>query len=142
MKEKNEVTMGMMIASLRKEQKMTQEELAQKMSVTDKAVSKWERDISYPDISSLPKLAETLKISIDELMQVKNSVQDKKQKDKINNMIDIILRVIPIAMGIAVIVLSMMRNISLYNGMELLGLGLTSLGISSIRNKSNKKNET
>lgn len=71
-------------------------------------------------------------------------MQDKKQKDKINNMIDIILRVIPIAiaMGIAVIVLSMMRSITLYNGMELLGLGLTSLGISSIRNKSNKKNKT
>ena len=142
MKERNEVTMGMMIASLRREQKMTQAELAQKMSVTDKAVSKWERDISYPDISSLPKLAEILNISIDELMQVKNSVQDKKQRDKINDIIDIILRVIPIAMGIAVIVLSMMRNITLYNGMELLGLGLTSLGISSIRNNDNEKNKT
>ena len=43
-------TMGMMIASKRKELGMTQMELAEKMGVTDKAVSKWERDLSYPDI--------------------------------------------------------------------------------------------
>ena len=39
---------------------MTQLDLARKMGVTDKAVSKWERDLSFPDISSLPKLAEEL----------------------------------------------------------------------------------
>ena len=39
-------TLGMMIASLRKEKRMTQIELAEKMGVTDKAVSKWERDVS------------------------------------------------------------------------------------------------
>ena len=49
-------TMGMLIASLRKAQGMTQAELAERMQVTDKAVSKWERDLSCPDIQSLPKL--------------------------------------------------------------------------------------
>ena len=39
-------TMGMVIASLRKAQGMTQAELAEKMQVTDKAVSKWEREVS------------------------------------------------------------------------------------------------
>ena len=53
-------TMGSMIASLRKEKGLTQLELAQMMNVTDKAVSKWERDLSCPDIASLPKLAEIL----------------------------------------------------------------------------------
>ena len=47
-------TLGMMITSLRKEQGMTQLELAEKMGVTDKAVSKWERDLSCPDVNSLP----------------------------------------------------------------------------------------
>lgn len=51
--------LGMMISSLRKEKGMTQLELAEKMGVTDKAVSKWERDLSFPDIKSIPKLAET-----------------------------------------------------------------------------------
>ena len=53
-------TLGMMIASLRKENGMTQFELAEKMGVTDKAVSKWERDISCPDVNTIPKLAEVL----------------------------------------------------------------------------------
>lgn len=61
-------TLGMMIAELRKEKGMTQLELAEKMGVTDKAVSKWERDLSCPDINSLPNLAEILGVSVDELM--------------------------------------------------------------------------
>lgn len=62
-------TMGMLIASLRKAQGMTQAELAERMQVTDKAVSKWERDLSCPDIQSLPKLAEVLQVSAEELLQ-------------------------------------------------------------------------
>lgn len=62
-------TLGMMITELRKEQGMTQLQLAEKMGVTDKAVSKWERDLSCPDINSLPNLAAIFDISIDELMQ-------------------------------------------------------------------------
>lgn len=58
-----------MITELRKEQGMTQLQLAEKMGVTDKAVSKWERDLSCPDINSLPNLAAIFDISIDELMQ-------------------------------------------------------------------------
>ena len=63
-------TLGMMIASLRKENGMTQFELAEKMGVTDKAVSKWERDLSCPDVNTIPKLAEVFGISVDELMQI------------------------------------------------------------------------
>ena len=50
-------TMGAMIAQRRKEMGMTQLELANKMGVTDKAVSKWERNLSCPDIHSFPRLA-------------------------------------------------------------------------------------
>ena len=68
-------TLGMMISSLRKENGMTQLELAEKMGVTDKAVSKWERDLSCPDVNTIPKLAEIFNISVDELMQVKADSQ-------------------------------------------------------------------
>ena len=79
-------TLGTRIAELRKEHAMTQLNLAEKMGVTDKAVSKWERDLSCPDVSSLPRLAEILEVSIDELMQTKpkNSSDDKKEKIRIN----------------------------------------------------------
>ena len=60
-----ENTMGTMIAALRKEKGMTQLELAKELGVTDKAVSKWERDLSCPDISSIPKLAQVLGVSVE-----------------------------------------------------------------------------
>ena len=68
-----------MIAALRKEQGMTQLELAEKMWVTDNAVSKWERDLSFPDVNSLPKLAESFHVSVDELMQVEGIGQKRAQ---------------------------------------------------------------
>ncbi|BAH88243.1 helix-turn-helix domain-containing protein [Streptococcus mutans] len=75
-------TLGMMISSLRKEKGMTQLELAEKMRVTDKAVSKWERDLSFPDINSIPKLAEIFEVSVDDLMQVKTNTKETIGKNK------------------------------------------------------------
>ena len=60
-------TMGKRISDLRKSKGMTQEQLAQQVGVTAQAVSKWENDLSCPDISILPQLAEALgypKVSI------------------------------------------------------------------------------
>lgn len=48
---------------------MTQEELAEKMSVTAQAVSKWECDTSYPDITVIQALAKTLGVSVNELLE-------------------------------------------------------------------------
>ncbi|MCB5017244.1 helix-turn-helix domain-containing protein [Streptococcus mutans] len=75
-------TLGMMISSLRKENGMTQLELAEKMRVTDKAVSKWERDLSFPDINSIPKLVEIFEVSVDDLMQVKTNTKETIGKNK------------------------------------------------------------
>lgn len=70
-------TMGEKIAQLRKEKGMTQKELARQMNVTDKAVSKWERDLSCPDINAVPRLAQVLGVSVEELLNV--SPKEKKQ---------------------------------------------------------------
>ena len=51
---------GCFVAERRKEQKMTQKDLAAKLQVTDKAVSKWERGLGFPDINSLEPLARIL----------------------------------------------------------------------------------
>ena len=63
-----EETFGEKVARLRKEKQMTQAKLAAIMHVTDKAVSKWECDVAYPDITSLPLLAASLGITVDELL--------------------------------------------------------------------------
>lgn len=60
-------TMGAIIAQLRKEKGMTQEQLANKLGISYQAVSKWETGISSPDISTLPLLAEIFGVNIDEL---------------------------------------------------------------------------
>ncbi len=62
-------TFGSLIRSLREQNKMTQAALADKLGVTDKAVSKWERDISFPDVSLFPKLADLLGVTSDDLFR-------------------------------------------------------------------------
>ena len=128
-------TFGNMVAALRKEKGMTQLELAEKMGVTDKAVSKWERDLSFPDVSSIPKLAEILEVSVDELMQVKTDAKEDTTKRKIDEIIDLALKGVALAMGIAVVVLSVMKQIEVESAMTMLGIGLASLAITSLSKK-------
>lgn len=61
-------TIGDRIKSKRKESGMTQLELANQLSVTDRAVSKWEQNEGNPDISLLPRIAEIFHVSLDYLM--------------------------------------------------------------------------
>lgn len=63
-------TIGQRIAYYRKRVNLTQEELAEKCSVTPQAVSKWENDISAPDISLFPVLAGLFNVTCDELLGV------------------------------------------------------------------------
>lgn len=62
------MTLGKRIAELRKNKNITQESLAEMMDVSPQAVSKWENDISCPDINSLPRLSEVLDCSLDFLL--------------------------------------------------------------------------
>ena len=61
-------TLGKRIAQYRKEQSLTQENLAERLGISSQAVSKWENDLSCPDISILPQLAEALGVTTDELL--------------------------------------------------------------------------
>lgn len=63
--------LGSFIQTLRKEKGLTQAQLAEKIHVTDKAVSKWERGVGIPDISNLEALADALDITVTELLQCK-----------------------------------------------------------------------
>ncbi len=59
---------GNFIVNRRKAINMTQKDLAEKLHITDKAVSKWERGLSFPDISILIPLSETLNVSLYDLL--------------------------------------------------------------------------
>lgn len=82
-------TLGTRIAALRKRKGMTQEELAEKMEVSSQAVSKWENDVSCPDVQSLPRLARQLDTTVDELLTGKTvdvqvlAPEDRKSLDQL-----------------------------------------------------------
>ena len=127
-------TLGMMISSLRREKGMTQLELAEKMGVTDKAVSKWERDLSYPDLNSIPKLAEIFGVSVEDLMQNRLESQGEEKKD-ITPLVHMILKAIALAMGVSVVVLSILTELDVNSGMGMLGIGLAFLAMTSLAEK-------
>lgn len=62
-------SLGRRISELRKKKGITQDQLAEEMGVSSQAVSKWENDISCPDIGLLPQLADYFGITLDELMR-------------------------------------------------------------------------
>ena len=125
-------SIGETIASLRKEKGMTQNELAEKMNVTDKAVSKWERDLSCPDINTISKLADVLNVSVEELLKAKK--QDYNN-NKIKDLINLIFKAIALAMGVAVIVLNILNQIEVKNSIVMLGIGLFCIGIYLLNDK-------
>lgn len=87
-------TLGGKIAELRRNIGLTQDEMSEKLGVTPQAVSKWENDVSCPDIMLLPKLAGLLGTSIDELLSnepKKDTVLLPEEKRK--NPDDMLLRI-------------------------------------------------
>lgn len=74
-------TIGEIIKELRKQRKITQEELAELVGVTPQAISKWERDVGYPDITQIVPLSKVFGVSTDEILGV-NSGDDEKQVEE------------------------------------------------------------
>lgn len=62
------VKTGQLIYHLRREKSMTQRQLADKMGISDKTVSKWERGFGCPDVSLLPELSALLEVNIEEML--------------------------------------------------------------------------
>lgn len=79
-------TLGKRISSFRKQRNFTQSEFAELLGVTPQAVSKWENDISCPDITLLPDIADIFGITVDELLtgKVKVVTTEKEKKPRKN----------------------------------------------------------
>ena len=84
-------TIGKRISEYRKKKNLKQDELAEMLGVSPQAVSKWENDLSCPDISLLPELSRILGVSIDEIVQGKKeepivSVLPEEQRKDIDKL--------------------------------------------------------
>lgn len=86
-------TLGRRIARLRLARTATQERLAKELNVSPQAVSKWENDINYPDISLLPDLARFLGVSVDELLSGASASTQESAAEKST------AEVVPVAAG-------------------------------------------
>lgn len=82
---------GQFLTSLRKEKGWTQAELAKRLHVTDKAVSKWECGKGFPDIQTLEPLSEALNISILELLRSEKTTSGQISTETANHVIDSVL---------------------------------------------------
>lgn len=83
-------TFGKRLARLRKNLQLKQEDIAEKVNISAQAVSKWENDLSAPDISILPILADIFNVSLDELLgreTVQTKVASESERKDINAML-------------------------------------------------------
>ena len=126
-------SMGDIICALRKEKEMTQKDLADMLNITDKAVSKWERNIAFPDTATIPKIAEIFGVSVEELMNAK-SIPGNRRKGA-RYLLNVILKAVPTAMGIAVVVSSLLGELDMKSGFTMLGIGLACVGIYQLKTK-------
>jgi len=78
----NQIKIGRFIAECRKKANLTQMQLAEKLGITDKAISKWERGIAMPDTSIMLELCDILSISVNELLSGEKINMDNNQKNE------------------------------------------------------------
>ena len=124
-------TIAEVIASRRRELGLTQKELAETLNITDKAVSKWERGIACPDTATIPKLAQTLGITIEELMMARPAEASGHRGGEY--LMELILKALPLAMGAAVTVTAVLGELDMNSGFSMLGIGLACMGILQLK---------
>ncbi|MCK9492932.1 MAG: helix-turn-helix domain-containing protein [Acholeplasmataceae bacterium] len=87
-------TFGIRFQRFRKAKNLTQEDIANKFNISPQAVSKWENDISYPDITILSDLSELLGVSLDELLGKTTEPTVIQQRTEPKDSKDMILRIV------------------------------------------------
>ncbi len=84
----DQLKIGKFIAECRKKVNLTQMQLAEKLGITDKAISKWERGIAMPDSSIMLELCDILNISVNDLLCGEVVTMDNYNKEMENNLIE------------------------------------------------------
>ncbi len=85
-----QVKIGKFIAECRKKENLTQMQLAEKLNITDRAVSKWETGKSMPDSSIMLELCDTLKITVNDLLSGEVVTMDNYNKELENNLLEMV----------------------------------------------------
>ena len=83
----------------------------------------------------MPKLAEIFDVTVDELMQTKKEAKENVTGNKVSEIVALVLKAIPLAMGIAVVVLSVMKELETNTAIMMLGLGLACMAVTQLPKK-------
>ena len=86
----NQIKIGRFIAECRKKANLTQMQLAEKLGITDRAISKWERGIAMPDSSIMLELCDILKINVNELLSGEKIIMENYNEKLEKNLLEII----------------------------------------------------
>lgn len=84
----DQIKIGKFIRKKRKEKNITQSELAEKLNITDRAISKWENGIFMPDVGIITDLCKILNITINDLFSGEKVDMKKKEKILENNLLE------------------------------------------------------
>ena len=143
----NQVKIGKFIAECRKKANLTQMQLAEKLNITDRAVSKWETGKSLPDSSIMLELCDILGISVNDLLsgetismdnynkETENKliemIKEKEEKDKMLLMLEWVIAIlsciiifVPIIIGALVPMEEWKRSVIIFSGLIPGGIGL------------------
>ena len=143
----DQVKIGKFIAACRKKENLTQLQLAEKLNITDRAVSKWETGKAMPDASIMLKLCDALKITVNDLLsgevvtmenynkELENNllemVKQKEEADKRLLKLEIVLGIIAVLPLIAAAVIASIVPMEEWKGGLLVGLSLLPLLIAT-----------
>ena len=86
----DQMKIGKFIAECRKQKNLTQMQLAEKLNITDKAISKWERGLSLPDSSIMLELCGILGITVNDLLSGEIITMDNYNKELEKNLFEVI----------------------------------------------------
>ena len=81
--------LGAFIAKNRRDRDLTQRDLAERLHITDKAVSKWERGLSYPDVTLLEPLAEVFGLGVEELVACRRAEEKQEEEQSVKSILEI-----------------------------------------------------
>ena len=133
--------MGQMIAALRKEKNLTQQDLAAQLNITDKAVSKWERGLAYPDITLVPQLASILGVTTDALLTGTTSQGTvlgplkTVTKNEWLYIVVLCLHCVGIAMAAGCLLLSLLQKMNPADLLKLLSVAVLCMGVAALFKK-------
>lgn len=113
----NQVKIGKFIQEMRKEQALTQRELAEKLNISDKTVSKWETGNGLPEVGLMLPLCETLQISVNELLSGERLDEKRYYKKAEENIMDLLQQkaeaIKKIVLSVLIVVVILLASITL-----------------------------